>query len=155
MQAILSRESHYDVTFVSPLFNEMGLYFGQRFGSSVILYMAPVSSSLLSASMGFFDHPVIAAQVLSLEGQQALPGFFERLYIFLGSLFHESMKTFMTQSQIDLWKSRYPEPELPSLIDLEKNASFGMYFAHYLFDAVRPTLPNTIDVGTIHCRPPK
>ena len=34
---------HYDVTFVSPLFNEMGLYFGQKFGSSVILYMAPVT----------------------------------------------------------------------------------------------------------------
>ncbi len=37
---------HYDVTFVSPLFNEMGLYFGQKFESSVILYMAPVSRYL-------------------------------------------------------------------------------------------------------------
>jgi len=59
-------------------------------------------------------------------------GYFDRLYIFLGSLCHESMKTVMTQSQIDLWKSRYPDPSLPSLIELEKNASFGMYFAHYL-----------------------
>ena len=65
-----SRATHYDVTFVSPLFNEMGLYFGRKFSSSVILYMAPVSSSLLSASMGHFDHPVIAAQVHSMEGQQ-------------------------------------------------------------------------------------
>ena len=27
-----------------------------------------------------------------------------------------------------------------------------MYFSNYLFDAVRPTLPNTIDIGAIHCR---
>ena len=102
----MNRDTHYDVTFVSPLFNEMGLYFGQKFDSSVILYMAPVSSSLLSASMGFFDHPVIAAQVHSMEGQQVLPGFWDRLYIFIGSMFHESMKSAMTQSQIDIWKSR-------------------------------------------------
>ncbi len=30
-----------------------------------------------------------------------------------------------------------------------------MYFTHPYFDAVRPTLPNTIDVGMIHCRPPR
>jgi hypothetical protein len=105
--------------------------------------------------MGFFDHPVIAAQVHSMEGQGVLPGFFDRLYTFLGSLFHESLKQLMTQSQIDIWMSRYPDSNFPSLIELEKNASFGMYFAHYLFDSVRPTLPNTIDVGTIHCRPQK
>jgi hypothetical protein len=41
-----SAPTQFDVTFVSPLFNEMGLYFGQRFGSSVILYMAPVKTML-------------------------------------------------------------------------------------------------------------
>ena len=38
------------------------------------------------------------------------------------------------------------------LLDLEQKAGFGMYFSNYLFDAVRPTLPNTIDIGAIHCR---
>ena len=112
-----------------------------------------VSSSLLSASMGYFDHPVIAAQVLSLEGQQALPGFFDRLSVLLGSLLHEYIKSLSTMSQAESWITRYPESDAPSLMDLERNASFGMYFAHYLFDSIRPTLPNTIDVGTIHCRP--
>ena len=57
---MLNRETRYDVTFVSPLFNEMGLYFGQMFGSSVILYMAPVSrwknffSSLLMTSSLYY-----------------------------------------------------------------------------------------------------
>ena len=103
--------------------------------------------------MGYFDHPVIAAQVLSLEGQQALPGFWDRLSVLLGSLLHEYIKSLSTMSQAESWISRYPEPDAPSLMDLERNASFGMYFAHYLFDSIRPTLPNTIDVGTIHCRP--
>ncbi len=63
IQQLLNNSSKYDVTFVSPLFNEMGLFFAHKFESSVILYMATVSSSLLSASMGHFDHPVVAAQV--------------------------------------------------------------------------------------------
>ena len=41
-----STPTHFDVTFVSPLFNEMGLYFGRKFESSVILYMAPVKTML-------------------------------------------------------------------------------------------------------------
>ena len=41
------------------------------------------------------------------------------------------------------------------LLSLEREAQFGFYFSHFRFDSVRPTLPNTADVGTIHCRTPK
>ncbi len=41
------------------------------------------------------------------------------------------------------------------LLALEREAQFGLYFSHFAFDAVRPTLPNTADVGLIHCRDPR
>lgn len=63
IKQLLNNSSKYDVSFVSPLFNEMGLFLAHEFDSPVILYMATVSSSLLSASMGHFDHPILAAQV--------------------------------------------------------------------------------------------
>ena len=62
----------------------------------------------------------------------------------------------MTQSQVDVWKAKMQNKSVDETINLwemERNASFGMYFAHYIFDSIRPTLPNTIDVGMIHCRP--
>ena len=40
-------------------------------------------------------------------------------------------------------------------MSLESEASYGLYFSHWLFDAVRPTLPNTADVGMIQCREAK
>ena len=47
------------------------------------------------------------------------------------------------------------DPDPVDLLALEQDAAFGMYFSNYLFDAVRPTLPNTIDVGMIHCKEAK
>ena len=62
--------THFDLTFVFPLFNEAGFFLSQRFNStSLVLYMPAVANSLLSVSMGYYDNPSIAPSSI-YEGSQ-------------------------------------------------------------------------------------
>lgn len=62
--------THFDVTFVFPLFNEVGFHLSQRFNStSLVLYMPAVANSMLSVSMGYYDNPSMAPSAI-YEGSQ-------------------------------------------------------------------------------------
>lgn len=150
--------TRFDVTIVLPVMNEVGLYLANEFQSPTILFMSSVANSLLSASMGYHDNPTVATHSASLSGQD-LPSFHERLALFVEFYFIGGIKRLLAKPQEKLWReyllSRGKQPSPYDLWDLERNASFGMYFSHYIFDSIRPTLPNTVDVGFIQCQPPK
>ena len=84
-----------------------------------------------------------------------VPGFKQRLMTLLTYYFYRPLKRwFSTGIQEKLLRDlELVDPvQGIDLLEVEGTADFGMYFSHYLFDAVRPTLPNTIDIGMIHCK---
>ncbi|XP_076042879.1 UDP-glycosyltransferase UGT5-like [Oratosquilla oratoria] len=44
-------------------------------------------------------------------------------------------------------------PDLPSLLELERNVSLTLINSHYSIDMTQPLLPSQIEVGAMHCRP--
>lgn len=46
-------------------------------------------------------------------------------------------------------------PDLPPLLELEKNQSLTLINRHFSMDMTLPLLPSQIEVGAIHCRPAK
>ncbi|KAK8724713.1 hypothetical protein OTU49_011232 [Cherax quadricarinatus] len=44
-------------------------------------------------------------------------------------------------------------PELPSLLDLERNMSLALLNTHFAIDTPLPLLPSQVEVGAMHCRP--
>ncbi|XP_053630996.2 UDP-glycosyltransferase UGT5 isoform X1 [Cherax quadricarinatus] len=44
-------------------------------------------------------------------------------------------------------------PELPSLLELEKNSSLTLLNTHFSMGPVLPLLPSQVEVGAMHCRP--
>ncbi|XP_042861922.1 UDP-glucosyltransferase 2-like [Penaeus japonicus] len=46
-------------------------------------------------------------------------------------------------------------PELPPLLDIERNQSLTLVNSHFSMDVALPLLPSQVEVGAIHCRPAK
>jgi hypothetical protein len=63
----------FDLTFVFPLFNEVGYYLGHRFNSSVVLYMSTVANSILSLQMGYQDNPSFVTSSMHMGTQWDTP----------------------------------------------------------------------------------
>lgn len=81
------------------------------------------------------------------------PSFKQRLMTMCSYYFYRPIKRFFSTSvQENLLVELGLVDTKLDLLDVESTADFGMYFSHYLFDAIRPTLPNTIDIGMIHCQ---
>ncbi|XP_076042878.1 UDP-glucosyltransferase 2-like isoform X2 [Oratosquilla oratoria] len=46
-------------------------------------------------------------------------------------------------------------PDLPPILELEKNVSLSLINSHYSLGMTQPLLPSQIEVGAMHCRPGK
>ncbi|XP_063876156.1 UDP-glycosyltransferase UGT5-like isoform X1 [Scylla paramamosain] len=46
-------------------------------------------------------------------------------------------------------------PDLPPLLDIERNQSLSLINTHFSIDTPIPLLPSQVEVGAIHCRPAK
>ncbi|KAK8749792.1 hypothetical protein OTU49_015544, partial [Cherax quadricarinatus] len=44
-------------------------------------------------------------------------------------------------------------PELPLLLDLERNVSLSLLNSHFSMNTPLPLLPSQVEVGAMHCRP--
>jgi glucuronosyltransferase len=58
-------------------------------------------------------------------------------------------------SDFDKVSREYFGPETPTAVEIEGNASMIFNHAHFLLTHPRPSLPDTVEVGGMHCRPPK
>ncbi|XP_059089673.1 UDP-glucosyltransferase 2-like [Tigriopus californicus] len=148
---LLDPNTKFDLTFVFPLFNEVGYFLAKRFRSPLVLYMPAVANSLLTTSLGYFDNPTFATTSTYEMAQSETPGLFHRLIAIIIHLGYHHMKQWaFVNTQESLLKDLNISHGT-DLLQLESEASFGMYFSHFAFDSIRPTLPNTIDIGLIHC----
>ena len=168
IQWLFTSGANFDVTIVYPLFNEVGYYLSQQFNSSLILLMPSAANSFLSASMGYLDNPSIATSSMYEESQLVTPSLTERTFGFIINTSYKSLKYWLIlrsqENVIEEFEKSYTHTvrtnnltkdlgkKKVNLAELEEKAAFGFYFSHWLFDSVRPTLPNTVDIGMIHCR---
>ena len=61
-------------------------------------------------------------------------------------------KYYFVHPQYEQLKKHVPNYTLLDYPALERNADFGFYFTSPLLGQVAPRLPNTADLGFIHCR---
>lgn len=52
-------------------------------------------------------------------------------------------------------KVRRHFPDLPPLLDLERNQSLALVNSHFSVDMTLPLLPSQVQIGAIHCQPAK
>ncbi|XP_045163477.2 UDP-glycosyltransferase UGT4-like [Mercenaria mercenaria] len=146
----------FDLVIVPALFNEIGYFLAKKFNAPLILLMPFNANPILTLAMGYSDNPAFVKWSFNKNGQSETPGFLTRLINFIFFNAFGSVKTLMwldTQNDVLRELNLLQKDVSIDFLQLERNASFGMYSTHYLFDAVRPTLPNTVDIGFIHCRP--
>ena len=46
-------------------------------------------------------------------------------------------------------------PDLPPLLEIERNQSLTLMNTHFSIDIPMPLLPSQVEVGAMHCRPAK
>ena len=73
---------------------------------------------------------------------------------FLINMFYQHFikQYYFVQPQYAELKKHVPSYELSDYSELERNSDFGFYFSSPLLGQVAPRLPNTADLGFIHCR---
>jgi len=81
--------------------------------------------------------------------------FSERLLNFAVNWFSHVQYRWNVYPKMEQIYREYLGSDVPSVIDILKNASLIMMNTHFTTTGVRPLAPNTIEIGCTHCKAPK
>ena len=121
-------------------------YLGDFLKVPTILYIPVNAVQFLSMSLG---HPDNLAW--SGPGAGSIMGIVRTFCINMVYQFYIKQRFFVKPQYMEL-KKHIPSYELLDYPELERNADFGFYFSSPLLGQVAARLPNTANLGFIHCR---
>jgi len=150
VKGLWAKRNTFDLFIVDALFNEVTYLFAHN--KPLIIQSPGGIDTGLSASMGNLQNPAYAPSFIEFF---PLPMSFKDrakslVMSVLGPMFFKGATRDAAQPEI---AKRFPN--MPKLVDFERRVDFNFINSHFSFGTVLPLLPNQIEVGGMHLRPPK
>ncbi|XP_042887613.1 UDP-glycosyltransferase UGT5-like [Penaeus japonicus] len=151
VKELYDRRKEFDVVVIDHMFNEVVYPFAHEM--PFITIATPGMDSRQSAVLGNVLNPAYAP---SLMKSYPLP--MGMLHRFLNAVEH--IMSAVNWRHLDVLPPVQKEisaqfPDLPSLLDIERNQSLTLLNSHFTMNGVLPLLPSQVEVGAMHCRPGK
>ncbi|XP_063593604.1 UDP-glycosyltransferase UGT5-like [Penaeus indicus] len=151
VKELYDRRKEFDIVIIDHMFNEVVYPFAYEM--PFITIATPGMDARQSAVYGNVQNPAYAP---SLMKTFPLPM----------SMFHRILNTIehimsaVSWRYLDVLPSVQKEisaqfPDLPPLLDIERNQSLTLMNSHFTVTGVLPLLPSQVEVGAMHCRPGK
>ncbi|XP_060862529.1 UDP-glucosyltransferase 2-like [Metopolophium dirhodum] len=137
----------FDVIIMEPLSVDCMSYLASTLNLPII-YVIP-SPMITYAERTFTGHISNPAVVSNLLAQRAVPKTFVQRAVNTGLLAYSMLITVY-----DEWMLRVTDPK-PYDLSPKVHPSIIFQNSHYITESSRPVLPNLVDVGGIHLKPPK
>ncbi|CAH0545933.1 unnamed protein product [Brassicogethes aeneus] len=146
--------------------------FSQKFDVIIIENITPLTYSIglvneapiitYSSLPGFLNthdalgnpiHPVLSPNFILQSGRR--PTFWHRLISTLHDPVFRLLYKYHNVPKCNKIVQKYFGDNLPSLTEVEKNISLGLFNRNFVFDEIRPSVPAAVDISSAHINPPK
>ena len=129
----------------TPILTKLGAPFVVVSSSAPRSGTVAATGSVLPAS--FVPNPLIP--------MTAHMNFGQRMFNFLFDTYWRLFEIYSYSSMGDKVAAKYLGEGLPRAVDVVKNASLVLTNSHFALNWPVPVLPDVVEVGGMHCRPPK
>ena len=145
-------KENFDLVILTPLYNECLYGLLHKMNVSVVLFN---QVSILPWQAESFGAPTLPAfSPLLYYGFSDQMNFVERVINFLGMVYFEGVLEFYYNPAMERLYREYVDAKAPPLKEIERNSSLILANSHIAFVPPRPMMPDIIEVGGLHLRPP-
>ncbi|XP_037792841.1 uncharacterized protein LOC119588212 [Penaeus monodon] len=151
VKELYDRRKEFDLIVINHMFNEVAYPFAHEM--PYITIATPGMDYRQSAVLGNVLNP---AYVPNIMKSYPLP--MSMLHRFINTIEHIMLAVHWRHWSIvpPVQKEISAQfPDLPSLLDIERNQSLTLMNSHFTMNDVLPLLPSQVEVGAMHCRPGK
>ncbi|XP_049767863.1 UDP-glycosyltransferase UGT5-like [Schistocerca cancellata] len=152
---VASKDRRYDLLLIEVFFNDCLFALAHKFRVPTVGACAlGGGASWMGDTVGNpYPHSYLPEPFLKFTSRMSLP---ERLYnAFFGTYFR-LVREFSYLPQLDaIVRERFGDANMPPLSHIQRNMSLLLVNSHVSFYYPRPLVPNLIEVGGMHIKPPK
>ncbi|XP_069945344.1 UDP-glycosyltransferase UGT5-like isoform X2 [Cherax quadricarinatus] len=146
---LFERRKEFDLIMVDSSFNEVAYPFLHE--ATFIMVSTPGIDYRQSAVLGNVFHPGYVPNFSSdFPRPYSIWSRFHNTLVQIGFAFYWRKWTVIPLVQKEI-SAQFPE--LPPLLDIERNMSLALLNSHFTFGLPVPLLPSQVEVGAMHCRP--
>nr|XP_027223444.1 UDP-glucuronosyltransferase 2C1-like [Penaeus vannamei] len=151
VKELYDKRKEFDLIVINHMFNEVAYPFAHEM--PFITIATPGMDYRQSAVLGNVLNPSYAANIM-----QSFPAPMSMLHRFINTIQHIMFAVNWRHWSIvpPVQKEISAQfPDLPLLLDIERNQSLTLMNSHFTMNDVLPLLPSQVEVGAMHCRPGK
>ncbi|CAG7720378.1 unnamed protein product, partial [Allacma fusca] len=144
----------WDLVLFVPFFNDCLYGLIHKLNTTSIIYASTTVGPWISDNMGTPSPPSFVSSLLI--GYDERMNFGQRLFNFVRMLFDWAiMNLYYFPKMETIYRNALGDPTLPSVSEIEKNASIVLINSQISFNPPRPLMPDIIEVGGMHLLPAK
>jgi len=152
---IHSTDLHFDLVVIKAFFNECFLGFAHKFQAPLVKVCTYGGSNYMADWVGSpIPYSFVPDEFLEYTDKM---NFWQRMYnTFLGTFKHVGRQLIhLPRQNATLHKYFNYTDNLPSVWELEYKTSLVLLNNHHSFSYPKPLMPNYLQVGGMHVKPPK
>ncbi|KAJ9601565.1 hypothetical protein L9F63_000308, partial [Diploptera punctata] len=153
IQNLMKSKEHFDLIFLESFFTDCFLGFAHVFKAPVVQISTYAGNEELGDLVG---NPCPYAYVPNpFQDYNHKMNFEERLFNTFGYLFQKLTRKYFVYQQNSIMREHFHDPNMPSIEELEKSTALVLVNHHFSISSPRPLVPNFVEVGGMHVKPPK
>ncbi|KAK7863669.1 hypothetical protein R5R35_006195 [Gryllus longicercus] len=146
---IHSTDRSFDLIIYEPFGSQCIYGLLHKFKSPSIQFLPNTITPMLHDSMG---NPSTSSYIPDALMEEDTVNFTTRFFTLLRYGFIHIFQLYIQSQMTSIMKKHFPDPSLPSITELETNASFLFLHSHPILNYPKPLTPNTIEVGGLHIK---
>jgi glucuronosyltransferase len=147
-------QEKWDLVFFTPLFNDCLYGLVHKLNTTTIIYTQTAVFTWLADNLGSPNPPSHVSSILI--GYDERMNFGERFLNFVRTLYEWGvMNLYYFPAMEKVYRTALGDPNIPSVREIERNASIVLMNSQISFSPPRPLLPDIIEVGGMHLIPAK
>ena len=153
VQNLINSNEQFDLIFLEAFYSDCYLGFAHKFKAPVIQFCAFGGTEVMGDLVGN-PSPYSYVPDPFNEFSEKM-NFIERMQNALGQIFQKLAKKYFIPGQDEIMRKYFHDPNMPSIWELEKSTALFMVNHHFSISYPRPLVPNFVQVGGLHIKPPK
>ncbi|XP_064113060.1 UDP-glycosyltransferase UGT5-like isoform X2 [Macrobrachium nipponense] len=150
VKELYARRKEFDLVIADHMFNEVVYPFAYELPFMTIA--TPGMDYRQSAVLGNVLNPAYVPNFLLPTSLDTVFGRLKNTFLHIFTAIHWRLWKIVPSVQKEI-SAQFPD--LPPLLDIERNQSLTLLNSHFSMDMPVPLLPSQIEVGGLHCRPAK
>ena len=153
IQNLINSDEQFDLLIIDAFFVDCYLGFAHKFKTPVIQFCGFGGTEVIGDLVGNPSPYSYVPDPFSEFSDRMT--FSERALNALGHIFQKLAKNYFIEIEDEIMRKHFHDPKMPSIWELEKSTALVLVNHHFSISYPRPLVPNFVQVGGLHIKPPK